>query len=282
MLTSVRSLLAATVLAGSVLAATPAFAQDERKPHPPSPSPATSPSSPTTASAASACRAATSPSRAASTSTIDSGFYVGTWASSIEDSPVYGEVELDVFAGWTGKVAEGVTLDVGVLTTSIRRTTTGARSDTDYCESYASIAADARPGRRDVRRGLSPATRTRSAAATTSTSTPTRASAFPTPRSRVSAHLGYTDGVPDLHRRTATPSTGRSALRSPCSAACRSAWPTSASTAWRGIDGFTDDTVVAHARLHASKAGRATEAGRARAGDGAGLSRFSAGRSRSW
>ena len=29
----------------------------------------------------------------------DSGFYVGTWGSSIEDSPVFGHTEVDIYAG---------------------------------------------------------------------------------------------------------------------------------------------------------------------------------------
>ena len=51
------------------------------------------------------------------TLTHDSGFYVGTWASSIDDggTDIYGDVELDLFGGWSGNVAEGVGLDVGLL-----------------------------------------------------------------------------------------------------------------------------------------------------------------------
>ena len=43
---------------------------------------------------------------------------------SLEDGPVYGEVELDLFAGWAGNITDGVGADVGVtlLCLSHRRT----------------------------------------------------------------------------------------------------------------------------------------------------------------
>lgn len=45
-----------------------------------------------------------------------SGFYVGAWASSIkeDEANVYGNTEVDLNAGWTGKVISGVTADVGL------------------------------------------------------------------------------------------------------------------------------------------------------------------------
>jgi uncharacterized protein (TIGR02001 family) len=47
------------------------------------------------------------------------GFYVGTWASTIKwvkDVGGDSNVEVDVYGGWKGEVASGLTLDVGVLT----------------------------------------------------------------------------------------------------------------------------------------------------------------------
>jgi uncharacterized protein (TIGR02001 family) len=44
-----------------------------------------------------------------------SGFYVGAWASSLEDSAVYGSTELDLYGGWTGELTPGLTADVGLL-----------------------------------------------------------------------------------------------------------------------------------------------------------------------
>lgn len=66
----------------------------------------------------------------------DSGFYVGTWASSIEDSPVFGHTELDVYVGWSGEVTSGLSLDVGVLAYLYPNGNVG---DADYVEPYASL-----------------------------------------------------------------------------------------------------------------------------------------------
>ncbi len=44
-----------------------------------------------------------------------SGFYVGTWMSNLKDSDTYGEWETDLYAGWTGEVGAGVTIDAAVV-----------------------------------------------------------------------------------------------------------------------------------------------------------------------
>lgn len=67
----------------------------------------------------------------------DSGFYVGTWASSIEDSPVFGHTELDIYAGWSGELTSGLTLDFGVLAYLYPNGNVG---DADYVEPYASLS----------------------------------------------------------------------------------------------------------------------------------------------
>lgn len=114
MLTSVRGLLAATVLAGSMLAVTPALADETEAP------------AEFTFSGNAALVTdyrfrgiSLSAGDAAIQGTINvnhaSGFYAGVWGSSLEDSAVYGHTELDVYAGWTGEVAPGLTADVGLL-----------------------------------------------------------------------------------------------------------------------------------------------------------------------
>ena len=121
MLTSVRGLLAATLLAGSAMAATPAFA-DEADP----PSDFT-----ITGNAAlvsdyrfrGLSQSAGDPAIQGSINiNHSSGFYVGTWASSIEfknlgpiPDSVYGNLEIDVYGGWTGTVGGAITADVGLL-----------------------------------------------------------------------------------------------------------------------------------------------------------------------
>src|SRR6187399_2249156 len=104
MLTSIRGLLAATALTGCVLAATPAFADET--------------AAPSDITISGNVQAVTDYRfRGISLSAGDfalqgsinvnhsSGLYVGTWASSLEQDPAdtYGNAEVDVYAGWTGK-----------------------------------------------------------------------------------------------------------------------------------------------------------------------------------
>jgi len=71
-----------------------------------------------------------------------SGFYVGTWASSLEDSAVYGHTEVDLYGGWTGAVASGVTADVGLLYYAYPN---GHVGDAEFFEPYASLTAAVGP-----------------------------------------------------------------------------------------------------------------------------------------
>lgn len=135
MLTSVRSLLAATALAGATLAAAPAFAQEEE-------GPVTVTGSVTLASdyrfRGVGLSGGDPAIQGGLTLNTTPGFYVGTWASSLEDSPVYGEVELDLFAGWAGEVAEGLGADVGVLYYAYPSKDAGA-GPSDVWELYGKI-----------------------------------------------------------------------------------------------------------------------------------------------
>lgn len=64
----------------------------------------------------------------------DSGFYVGTWGSSID--PYNGsELELDIYAGYTGELG-GFTYDVGLL----EYTYPGSVGPSAYLEGYASVS----------------------------------------------------------------------------------------------------------------------------------------------
>ncbi len=105
----------------------------------------------------------------------ESGFYIGTWASSLASvddtgpfddgtgsvvsSPIgnYGAIELDVYAGWSGEVASGVTFDIGLLyyiypdalntftvegpvgTSGLPTIASLDDFDTDYFEAYTSL-----------------------------------------------------------------------------------------------------------------------------------------------
>jgi len=147
MLTSIRSLMAATLLVGTAFAATPALAQDEE--------------------AAVEAEADSSFSISGNVALVtdyrfrgvslslgdpalqggidivhDSGFYVGTWGSTIQGGTPYGELELDVYAGYTTALSEAVTIDVGLLYYMYPTGDDVIFGDvpTDYFEPYASVA----------------------------------------------------------------------------------------------------------------------------------------------
>lgn len=66
-----------------------------------------------------------------------SGFYLGTWGSSLDEDTVgYGHTELDVYAGFGGDLAEGVSFDVGGIFYLYPDAGAG---DFDYFELYGSV-----------------------------------------------------------------------------------------------------------------------------------------------
>lgn len=73
-----------------------------------------------------------------------SGAYVGTWASSIKEDAdnVYGNTEVDIYAGWTGKVTSGVTADVGLYYYSYP---SGHVDNANVFEPYASLSTNIGP-----------------------------------------------------------------------------------------------------------------------------------------
>lgn len=248
MLTSVRSLLAATIVAGSASVATPAIAQNEGGDSPIS---------------ISGNVAVTSDYRFRGVSlsggdialqggidlTTTSGFYFGTWGSSIEGGTPYGDIELDVYGGWSGEVAEGVTVDVGLLYYMYPSgdDPLGTDPDTDYFEPYASIGTTIGPV--DATVGVAYAWEQDSLGGDDNLYAYTDWSlGIPDTPLSLHAHLGYTDGAlaPPLLAGT-TDDTGFD-------------WSIGASAAVYGglsvdvsyvgvdgpsIDGFTDDAIIA-------------------------------------
>ena len=250
MLTSIRGLLAATVLAGSLLAAAPALAQDEEEG-------AESPIS------ISGNVAITSDYRFRGVSlsagdialqggidlTTTSGFYVGTWASSIQGGTPYGEVELDVYAGWTGQVSDAVTVDVGLLYYMYPTTDDPLNldPDTDYFEPYASVATTIGPVSATL--GAAYAWDQDSLGGSDNLYVYTDLGlGIPGTPVTASAHLGYTDGV--LALGTLAAGTGDDTgfdWSLGLSAAVYdglSVGVTYVGLEGPSIDGFTDDTVL--------------------------------------
>lgn len=142
MLTSIRGLVAATVFFGCGLTAVPAFADEETDP----PSEFTITGNVTAVTDYRFRGLSLSAGDAAIQGTINvnhaSGFYVGGWASSLEDTPVYGSVELDLYGGWTGEVAKGLTADVGLLYYVYPNGNVG---DANVFEPYASLSTTLGP-----------------------------------------------------------------------------------------------------------------------------------------
>lgn len=190
MLTSVRSLLAATVLAGSALAAVPALAQEE----------ATASDFTISGNAAVVSEyrfrgVDLSGGDIAIQGGIDvshsSGFYVGTWGSSLDEDTVgYGHTELDVYGGWTGEVSDGVTANVGAIYYLYPNAGPG---EFDYVEFYGSLGYTLGPA--SVTAGVAYAPDQDSLGDTDNLYLYTDLGvAIPNTPITLSGHLGYTDG----------------------------------------------------------------------------------------
>lgn len=120
-----------------------------------------------------------------------SGFYAGAWASSMDGSDAFGEMELDLYAGYSTSVGNGLTLDAGLLY-YVYPTGDGS-ADTDYFEPYASIGFLIGPA--DAKAGVAYAWEQDSIGGQDNLYLYTDASVgIPTTPVSVSAHLGYTDG----------------------------------------------------------------------------------------
>ena len=190
MLTSIRSLAAATALAGAALVSTPVLAQDEAA---------------DSGFSVSGNAAIVTDYRFRGVSLSggdpavqggidiahDSGFYVGTWGSSI-DGGAYGTVELDLYGGYAGEISPGVEFDVGLLYYMYPNGASGV--DLEYFEPYASVSTT-----------LGPVGATLGAAYAWDQDSLGGSDnlyvysdfelGVPTTPLTLSAHLGYTDGV---------------------------------------------------------------------------------------
>lgn len=68
----------------------------------------------------------------------DSGLYVGTWASNLDEQTVgFGSTELDVYGGWGGDLTDGLSADVGVIAYLYPDAGPG---EFDYIEFYGSLS----------------------------------------------------------------------------------------------------------------------------------------------
>ena len=122
----------------------------------------------------------------------ESGFYFGTWASSIEDTPTFGHTEVDLYAGWAKEFSPGTTFDVGV-TYYVYPNGNDAFGDSDYFEPYAKLSHQLGPVKATV--GAAYAWGQSAIADADNLYLFTDAS-FPIPGTPLTAkgHFGYSDG----------------------------------------------------------------------------------------
>ena len=186
MLTSVRSLLAATMIAGTLFAA-PAMAQEAES-----------------AVTFSANAAVTSEYRFRGVdlsggdiaiqggidAALPAGFYVGTWGSSLDEDTVgFGHTELDVYGGWGGEFS-GLTVDVGVIAYLYPNAGPG---DFDAFEGYASVGGSVGPASVEVGVAYQPKQDSLGGTDNFYVYTDLGVGIPNTPVS-ISGHVGYTDG----------------------------------------------------------------------------------------
>ena len=243
MTTSYHGFCAAFLLAGSALAATPAFAQD------------TDPPAEISVSGNVALvtdyrfrGVSLSAGDPAIQGGIDvglpAGFYVGTWASSIDGGDVYGEMELDLYGGYRKEVMSGVTADVGLLYYAYPTNTDGA-GPADYFEPYASISGQIGP--LNAKAGIAYAWHQDSLGGDDNIYAYTNFDAgIPTTPLTVTAHLGYTDGVlaPPFLAGTADRTGFDYSVGASATVLGLGVGISYVGVDGPSIDGFTDDTIV--------------------------------------
>lgn len=243
MLTSVRGLVAATVLAGSMLAAVPAFA-DETDP----------PAEFTVTGGVSlvsdyrfrgiSLSAGDPTIQATLNVNHSSGLYAGVWGSGLEDSAVYGHTEMDLYAGWTGDVGSGVTADVGLLYYVYPN---GHVGDANVFEPYASLKKTFGPATAKV--GVAYAWSQDSLGGDDNLYLYTNLDvAIPETPLTVSGHVGYTDGA--LSPNLLTLKSTKSGLDYSIGASAALGKGLTLGVNYVGVDGnsindFSDDAVVA-------------------------------------
>ncbi|WP_144097719.1 TorF family putative porin [Croceicoccus sediminis] len=191
MTVSFRSIFAATVLAGTALTAAPAMAQDESD----------------LSVSANVALVSDYRFRGVSLSGGDfaiqggvdvahsSGFYVGTWASSLDETgSVYGSTELDIYGGWSGALNESLSVDVGMLVYLYPDADGDFGCNCDYWEPYASVTGAVGPA--EVTVGVAYAWE-QSSLGDEDNLYLYGDVGFGIPETPVSfvAHLGYTDGI---------------------------------------------------------------------------------------
>lgn len=121
-----------------------------------------------------------------------SGFYIGTWASNLDEDTVgFGSTELDVYAGFGGALGEGLSYDVGGIYYLYPDAASGL--ETDYVEFYGSLGFGLGPA--ELTAGIAYAPDQDSLGGTDNLYLYTDIGfSIPETPVTVTGHVGYTDG----------------------------------------------------------------------------------------
>ncbi|WP_432201025.1 TorF family putative porin [Erythrobacter sp. W53] len=123
----------------------------------------------------------------------ESGLYAGTWASNLDEDTVgFGSTELDLYAGWSGDITEGLSVDMGLIYYLYPDAGVGA-GDTDYVELYSSLGFDLGPAEATVGVAYAPSQSSLGDTDNIYVYTDLGVGIPGTPVT-VTGHLGYTDG----------------------------------------------------------------------------------------
>lgn len=251
MLTSIRGLVAASLVIGAVMVATPAFA-DETDP----PAEFTVSGNVTGVSDYRWRGISYSAGDFALQGSIQvnhtSGFYLGTWGSSLEQdgADTYGSAEIDVYAGWSGNISSGLVADLGVTWYTYPNGTNPAASG-NFIEPYASLSTTLGPATAKLGVNYAPKQDALGGDDNVYVFTDLGAGVPGTPVS-LNAHLGYSDGALSPNRLTLTSADGGWDYSVGATAAVSK--NLSVGVAYVGVDGasiggFSDDTVVGTVKL---------------------------------
>jgi uncharacterized protein (TIGR02001 family) len=85
----------------------------------------------------------------------DSGLYLGAWGSNIEDTPAFGEVEVDLYGGYATDVAPGTSIDLG-LTYYLYPDGERAAGPSDYVEATGKLSHTLGPVEANARISYAP------------------------------------------------------------------------------------------------------------------------------
>lgn len=173
----------------------------------------------------------------------ESGFYAGVWGSNIEGGDTFGDVEVDLYAGYSANLSSLVTLDVGVVYYAYP----DGDGPADYYEPFVSLSGEFGPASASLTANYAPEQESLGDEDNLYIALDLEVGVPSTPLT-VSGHVGYTDGVlapPLLSGLTDDRGFDYSAGISYALPAGFTASVSYIATEGLDVEDFTDDAVVA-------------------------------------